>query len=121
LTKGLIAELEARQTVREQPFDSRKPIVGPLIAWFRGMWNNVSTRWYVLPLLQQQNEFNTLLVSYLRDTLEEMDQRLIDLDRDQTALTRTVSEMSYQLVHLERLLTSVEAQVKARDTDSHDA
>lgn len=128
MTKGLIAELEAKQTIREQPFHSDKPIVGPLIAWFRTVWNGISTRWYALPLIQQQNAFNALVAASLRDLserleehLEEIDGRLIDQDRDQTALTRHVAELSYRLVHLERLLTSVEAQLKARDTDSHNA
>jgi hypothetical protein len=121
LNEELIAKLEAKQTVREQPFRSDKPIIGPLIAWFRTMWNSVATRWYVLPLVQQQNEFNALVVAYVRDTLEEMDQRLVDLDRDQTLLTRNVAELSYRLIRLDQLLTSVEAQLRGEDTDPRKA
>lgn len=54
----LVADLESRWLVREQPFVSRAPLIGRLIAAFRSTWNSVSTRWYVLPLLQQQVEFN---------------------------------------------------------------
>jgi hypothetical protein len=97
--------LEARRTVEERPFHSDKRFVGPLIAWFRTVWNNISTRWYVLPLLEQQNAFNDQVVAHLR----EMDQRLIALDRDQTALTRTVAELTYQLARLSRRLDAVEA------------
>ncbi len=114
LSEELIADLEARQTIREQPFRSDKPIVGPLIAWFRTVWNSVSARWYVLPLMQQQNEFNEAVVSHLR----EMDERLIELDRDQTALTRNVAELSYQLVRLNRQLGSIEALLQSRAMDS---
>jgi vacuolar-type H+-ATPase subunit I/STV1 len=128
LNEELIAELGAKQTIREQPFRSNKPIIGPLIAWFRTMWNSVATRWYVLPLVQQQNEFNALVVAYVRDTLEEvdqrleeMDQRLIDLDRDQTLLTRSVAELSYRLIRLDQLLTSVEAQLRGEDADPRKA
>jgi hypothetical protein len=120
LNEELIAKLEAKQTVREQPFRSDKPIIGPLIAWFRTVWNSISTRWYVLPLLQQQNAFNALVAASLRDMnecLEEMDRRLIDLDRDQTVLTRNVAESSYRLIRLDQLLTSTEAQLRGEDTD----
>lgn len=123
LNEELIAKLEAKQTVREQPFRSDKPIIGPLIAWFRTVWNSISTRWYVLPLLQQQNAFNALVAASLRDMnecLEEMDRRVIDLDRDQTVLTRNVAELSYRLIHLDRLLTAIEAQLQGQSTDSHE-
>ena len=39
------------------------PVFGPLIARLRAAWNSVSTKWYVRPLLQQQNEFNELVVA----------------------------------------------------------
>ena len=44
--------------------------------------------------------------------LKEMDERLIALDRGQTALTRTVAELSLQLARLNRRLDAIEA---ARD------
>jgi septal ring factor EnvC (AmiA/AmiB activator) len=124
LNEDLTAKLEVKQTIREQPFRSDKPIIGRFIAWFRAAWNSVSTRWYVLPLLQQQNEFNALVVSHLRETesqLDEIDRRLIDLDRDHTSLTRDVAELTYQLIHTNRLLTAIEAQLQDRDIDLHEA
>jgi hypothetical protein len=124
LNEELIAELEAKRTIREEPFRSDKPIVGRFIAWFRTAWNSISTRWYVLPLLQQQNEFNALVVSHLRETerqLDEIDRRLIDLDRDHTSLTRDVAELTYQLIHMNRLLTAIEAQLHDRNIDLHEA
>jgi len=113
LNEDLTAELEAKQTIREQPFRSDMPIIGRFIAWFRAVWNSVSTRWYVLPLLRQQNEFNALVVSHLR----EMDRRLLDLDRDHTSLTRNVAELTYQIIHMNRLLTAIEAELQNRDVD----
>ena len=124
MNEELIAELEAKRTIREEPFRSDKPIVGRFIAWFRTAWNSISTRWYVLPLLQQQNEFNALVVSHLRETerqLDEIDRRLIDLDRDHTSLTRDVAELTYQLIHMNRLLTAIEAQLHDRNIDLHEA
>ena len=123
MNEKLIAELEARQTIHEQPFRSDVPIIGRFIAWFRATWNSVSTRWYVLPLLQQQNELNAQLVSYLRAVegrLDDMDRRLIDLDRDHTSLTRDVAELTYQLIRMNRLFTAIEAESRDEDMNLHE-
>ena len=58
-------QLRIKQRIQEQPFVSHVPIFGPLIARLRAAWNSVSTKWYVRPLLQQQNEFNELAVNQL--------------------------------------------------------
>jgi hypothetical protein len=60
--KDLITRMEQAWQVTERPFVSKFPVLGPLIAWFRERWNRVSTRWYVLALLEQQNHFNRLLL-----------------------------------------------------------
>jgi GT2 family glycosyltransferase len=66
---GLMRE---RQLLREQPFSSQVPIVGPLIARLRAAWNSVSTKWYVRPLLQQQNEFNQLAATEITTQAERL-------------------------------------------------
>jgi hypothetical protein len=58
-------QLRAKRLLQEQPFVSRVPIFGPLIARLRAAWNSISTKWYVRPLLQQQNEFNELAAAVL--------------------------------------------------------
>ncbi len=65
-----LADIQAGQTVREQPFASGLPVLGPLIAQVRSAWNWMSTKWYVLPLLQQQNAFNTNVAQAWCDLLE---------------------------------------------------
>jgi hypothetical protein len=82
-------------------------VIGGLIARFREMWNNVSTKWYVRPLLQQQNEFNHLVVR----TIREHDDWLIALDRDQTALNHNTAELTAQLIQMNRLLHSVDERL----------
>lgn len=147
MDEKLIASLEEKQVVCEQPFRSDKPLIGPLVAKFRAAWNSIATKWYVLPLVQQQNEFNGLVVTHLKnlgrtltrhmeevnsrlsemddrlsrmeDQLEEVSNRLIDLDRDHTALTRNVAESSYHLIHQNRKLEALEAQLQG--TDSREA
>lgn len=54
--------LNALRVVQEPPSTSKVPIVGPLLAWLRSLWNRLATRWYVRPLLEQQNRFNQELV-----------------------------------------------------------
>jgi O-antigen chain-terminating methyltransferase len=55
-----LSELESHWMIREQPFTSHVPVVGPLIVAVRNLWNWMSTKWYVQPLLHQQLEFNAL-------------------------------------------------------------
>jgi O-antigen chain-terminating methyltransferase len=62
-----LAEVETLWQVQEQPFQSRVPLLGPLIAWFRERWNRVATKWYVRPLLHQQQHFNAAVVRVLQD------------------------------------------------------
>ncbi len=62
-----LQELTARQVLEEPGFHSDVPVVGPLIAGFREAWNNVSTKWYVRLILQQQVAFNRLAAALLDD------------------------------------------------------
>jgi hypothetical protein len=94
--------------IKEQPFRSPTRMVGPLIARFRSLWNSVSTKWYVRPLLQQQNRFNQLLVERLQDH----DVRLIEQDRDQTALTHDLADVAAQLKQTNRHLASIERRLQ---------
>lgn len=60
-------ELTARQVLQEPGFHSDVPVIGPLLAGFREAWNNVSTKWYVRLILQQQVAFNRLATAMLDD------------------------------------------------------
>jgi len=61
--------LEIGKLVRERPFASGVPVIGPVIAGFRSIWNRISTKWYVLPLVSQQNHFNVEATKLLRELL----------------------------------------------------
>lgn len=65
---GLLAELEARWLVREVPFTSNVPVIGPVIVAVRKAWNWMSAKWYVRAILEQQVTFNALIVRVLVDT-----------------------------------------------------
>jgi len=100
--------LEERAEVQERPFESETALIGPLIARFREMWNSVATKWYVRPLLQQQNDFNRLVVERLRDH----DSRLIEQDREQAARSHDMGELSAQLARANRRLADLEEEVE---------
>lgn len=95
-----------RATLQERPFASDTPVIGPLIAWFRSQWNNVATKWYVRPLLQQQNEYNQLLAQAIQDH----DSRLIAQDHEQTELTRQLAELTLQIKQMNQRLAALEQQ-----------
>ena len=99
--------------VQEKPFHSETALIGPLIARFRTLWNNVATRWYVRPLLQQQNKFNRLLVERLHDH----EQRLLAQDREQSALAHDLAELEAQLVQTNRLLASIDERLARLESD----
>lgn len=94
--------------VSEQPFRSQAPVVGPLIAWVRSLWNSVATKWYVRPMLAQQNRFNRLLVERLVDH----EARLIEQDREQTTLTHDLADVAAQLQQTNRLLQAIDRRLQ---------
>jgi hypothetical protein len=110
--------LRAIHQLQEHPFTSRLPVVGPLVAHFRECWNSVSTKWYVRPLLYQQNRVNQLVLVWLdkfyhrlvgyEQRLDEQDERLIEQDRDTTALAREVGELRARVRQLERHIAALE-------------
>ena len=86
-----IAALEGRMLLHEEPFESPAPIIGPLIVKFRYAWNWMSTRWYILPILKQQNDFNTSVTKTLRETMTSME-----------SLAQSVQQMQAQIAETER-------------------
>ncbi len=96
----------AEWQVRERPFVSQAPIAGPLIARFREAWNSVSTKWYVRPIVEQQNEINRRLVAeiqrqqaeieWLRQELTAAHETLAALDREAKDARRLQSQALYE-------------------------
>jgi O-antigen chain-terminating methyltransferase len=82
-TAQTLAELDTHWMIREQPFVSHVPILGRLIVLVRNLWNWMSTKWYVRPLVQQQVGFNALAVRALRE-----------LNAEHQFLAREVHELS---------------------------
>jgi hypothetical protein len=93
--------------VEERPFTSNTPVVGGLIVWLRTQWNNVAAKWYIRPLLTQQNEYNRLAAQ----TLADHDGRLLAQDHDQIDLTKQLAEMTMQMKQMNRLLAKYEQRL----------
>ncbi|MFN8498729.1 MAG: glycosyltransferase [Anaerolineae bacterium] len=77
--------------LRPQPFVSNAPLVGPLIVWARTLWNSISTKWYVQPLVEQQTRFNAATAEALQQIASEQArrQRLIE---SQAAMLTTLTQ-----------------------------
>ena len=106
-----------KSQVRERPFISNAPIIGPLLVRFREVWNSVATKWYVRPLLQQQNSFNQLVVSQL----QEHDQWFILQDREQTELANDLAQMSIHLGQIGRRLQQIDEQLARLEAQQPDS
>lgn len=88
-----LAVLEGQMTIQVHPFTSHAPLIGRLIVRFRRLWNWMSTKWYVLPMLQQQNRYNASVTHALRE-----------LTADIEVLTLSAQEMQARLDTLEHRL-----------------
>ena len=100
--------------VEERPFVSETAVVGGLIVKFRELWNSVAAKWYIRPLLQQQNEFNQLLARSVHEQYEQFathDQWLITQDHEQTAVNSNIAELTIQLIQTNRLLHSIDERL----------
>ena len=87
-----VGELHAHYPIREQPFTSRLPLIGRLIAWFRERWNRISTKWYVQPLLAQQNQFNASILQVFQDMYHLQRTSSLDLARRMDTLFTTLDQ-----------------------------
>ena len=106
--------LKELATVEERPFTSHTPLIGPLIIRFRSAWNSVAAKWYVRPLLEQQNKFNQQTASII----EEQTRWQLTQDQENAALTREVARLTIQIVHLNRQLDQLCARVEQLE-DKH--
>ena len=104
--------IRARAILHEHRFSSSAPVIGPLIAWLRERWNSIATKWYVRPLIQQQNEFNLLVV----ERLANLEIRLVGQAAHLDHLSQTAEALEARLIALE--LSRNELLIRS---DEHDA
>ncbi len=106
-----IAWLREKGHLQEQPFTSKVPLFGPLIVWFRTMWNSVAAKWIIRRLIQQQNAFNALVVQQISTFEKQVVEQVIEQDREQTALIREMGELTLQVRQINRSLAAIEERL----------
>jgi hypothetical protein len=109
--------LEEKGRLQERPFSSSVPLIGPLIAGFRALWNSVAAKWTVRSLIEQQNEFNALLIQRMGYLESQVYAQIIEQDRAQTRLNRETAELGLQLAHMNRLLQALEERLAPVEED----
>jgi O-antigen chain-terminating methyltransferase len=100
-----LAELNAHWMIREVPFASNLPILGPVIVAVRNAWNWMSTKWYVRPIIQQQVGFNALVVRAFNES-----------QADQASLVEKVRQLEAEVSVLREQIAR--AQALGPDTDA---
>lgn len=83
-----LEEVNHLWAVQEQPFASGIPLLGRLIAFFREMWNRISTKWYVQALLRQQVGYNAAATRTLNNLHKYLTASTMDLVRRMDALVQ---------------------------------
>jgi len=93
-------ELKAVCKIEERPFVSDKPIVGPLIARIRELWNSVAAKWFVRAQMQQQMMFNLTVVRTCMDFMtlvDEIQAQARDADQDSALLAERLVELGERI------------------------
>jgi GT2 family glycosyltransferase len=120
----ILQALQQLQTLREHTFTSDVPVLGHLIVAVRDLWNNVATKWYVRPLIQQQSAFNEQIVAYLhalRRQLEYQDRLVEHRDRLFRGQSRDVAENIRELTFLAGRIAELEIASSERLHTTDDA
>lgn len=80
--------------LEETEFSSEAPIIGPWIVRLRELWNWMSTKWYVRPILRQQSTVNGQIVLLL-----------VEMDALLKENKQTIAQLEDRVNQLESLIT----------------
>jgi len=100
----ILDALHASWMLKEPPFHSNAPLVGPAIAGLRDAVNNISTRWYVLPMAQQQTEYNANVLTALAALDAALNHLATMHHQEVMELMQELSTLAERLQTLERRL-----------------
>lgn len=93
-----IEELESKMLVQEPLPGSRLPIIGPLMHRLRAIAYHTILRWYIVPMLAQQIQFNMGVTQAMREMIamtESVSKMVKVIDARVTHLEATV-EIPYE-------------------------
>lgn len=90
----------SRWMLEEKPFSSSVPVVGGLIVAFRNTWNSVAAKWYIRPIIDQQNQYNRLLA----EQIEHFYGQLANDARENSEISHDIAEISALITSMNRSL-----------------
>lgn len=94
-----LVELSSKEYIQEPITVSPRPVVGRLLVFTRKAFFHLFMKWFLRPVLEQQNGFN--------QTASRLVQELV---QSQEALTRQLREQAARLAVLEDRLKALEAE-----------
>jgi hypothetical protein len=89
-----LAELQSSEFLQEPACVSPRPVIGPLLVWVRKAFFHLFVKWYVRPIVAQQNRFNSSAGSLVRDLADAHR----DLGEENRKLRRRVDELETAVV-----------------------
>ncbi|MCP4422691.1 MAG: hypothetical protein GY805_39280 [Chloroflexi bacterium] len=88
-------DLMISHQLEEPAFTSEAPIIGPWIVRLRQVWNWMSTKWYVLPIIKQQSDVNGQIAVLLLEMETWMNER-----------NQTIANLEEKVNRLESIITA---------------
>ena len=86
--------------LEEKPFSSSVPVIGGLIVAFRNTWNSVAAKWYIRPIIEQQNQYNRLFA----ELTDHFNRQLVDDAREDSEISHDIAEISALITSMNRSL-----------------
>ena len=68
--RASLLDLMIEHRLQEPNFTSALPVLGSLIVLLRRAWNWMSTKWYVIPIMQQQSGINAQMTLLMQQIIE---------------------------------------------------
>lgn len=106
-------QLTEAQRITEPTFESDAPLVGPLVAAFRETWNEVSTKWYVRLIMQQQTAYNHLVTALLQEQNNRQDLQGEGMARMAEMMAQMQYEQTNTLKQVQAQMAQMQAQLDA--------
>ena len=108
-------QLAQMAQIREMPFRSQTPIIGPLIAQLRSLWASVAAREQARSFTMQQNKINQMLANDLREIetrFQAVEADLLDHDEKQVEIKQRQLKVQAELSLAYELLGSIKARLE---------
>lgn len=108
-----LRQVNTLRNVREMPFESSTPVVGPLLAALRSAWNSISTKWHVRRILMQQNAYNSAVANLLVSLHQELGSARPELSRLRQEQADLNADLAEQMRNQQAQRRTLEARVRA--------